>query len=641
MTKKQGMNLLINMWKSSGIGRKMTVLILTLFLASIIITTSIVFNVFSDTYEQGIQDRLNATGEATTQSFMDWLEARQDEVRYIASLDMVEDINEERIGYLLHQLSESHGFYDTIYFVNPDGVGVAGVTYDFGTRILSADEASEFQVADREWFQQAIKGEDTFSKPLVSRSTGNQISNVVIPVRRAGDIVGVVRAAVKLETLSNTLDELEYDEATEMYLINQEGLAITHAPSIKTPGQPIRTEAARAAQNGADGVGIYENAAGVSVVGSYHFIPLLGWTMVVETREDFAMAEVNSVFWNMTWITLVILSVVGVIIVLMVRYNITYPLDKTIQQLTAASDQVASASEQVSSSSQSLAEGSSQQAANLEETSSSLEEIAAQTKQNADNANQANRAVKETSNVIDGGVTSMERMSEAIETIKNSTNETSKIIKTIDEIAFQTNLLALNAAVEAARAGEAGKGFAVVAEEVRNLAQRSAEAARNTSHLIEESQENAGHGVNVAKEVGEQLSSIQKSSVTIETLISEIAAASNEQTHGIGQVNQAVSEMDKVVQSNAANSEETASASEELSSLGAELKRMIGGLAAMVGGNNNDEYRQFEETEIRFKLKQNPLRKLGGRLKNGNGHSEKKMEPAGNNSGSEEEFLDF
>src|SRR5690554_1514466 len=98
------MNLLINMWKSSGIGRKMTVLILTLFLASIIVTTSIVFNVFSDTYEQGIQDRLNATGEATTQSFMDWLEARQDEVRYIASLDMVEDINEERIGYLLHQL---------------------------------------------------------------------------------------------------------------------------------------------------------------------------------------------------------------------------------------------------------------------------------------------------------------------------------------------------------------------------------------------------------------------------------------------------------------------------------------------------------------------------------------------------------
>lgn len=180
-----------------------------------------------------------------------------------------------------------------------------------------------------------------------------------------------------------------------------------------------------------------------------------------------------------------------------------------------------------------MAEGSSEQAASLEETSSSLEQIAAQTKQNADNANEANRSVKDSSEMITQGVTSMKRMSSAIEEIMQSSNETSKIVKTIDEIAFQTNLLALNAAVEAARAGEAGKGFAVVAEEVRNLAQRSAEAARSTSELIEISQDNTRHGLTVADEVGSQLGSIQKSSISIDTLVSVIAAASNEQTRGI------------------------------------------------------------------------------------------------------------
>jgi methyl-accepting chemotaxis protein len=270
---------------------------------------------------------------------------------------------------------------------------------------------------------------------------------------------------------------------------------------------------------------------------------------------------------------------------LLLSRSISAPIRRIVDGLSSGAGQVSSASSQVASSSQSQAEGASEQASSLEQTSSSLEEMAAQTKQNADNADQADNAVRETAQVVDKGVASMEKMNDAINEIKESAGETSKIIKTIDDIAFQTNLLALNAAVEAAPAGEAGKGFAVVAEEDTNLAQRSAEAAQNTSELIEKSQKNADNGVNVADEVAGQLNSIKQSAEKMGSLIGEIAAASKEQAQGIDQVNTGVSEMDRVVQQNAADAEESASASEELSSQASEMEKMVAELEAMVGAS--------------------------------------------------------
>ena len=251
-------------------------------------------------------------------------------------------------------------------------------------------------------------------------------------------------------------------------------------------------------------------------------------------------------------------------------------LEESLTQVGSASEQVSSASGQISSGSQSLAEGASEQASSLEEISSSLEEVASMTRQNTENSNQAKTLAQSARASADKGTGAMERMNAAIEKIKLSSDETAKIVKTIDEIAFQTNLLALNAAVEAARAGEAGKGFAVVAEEVRNLAQRSAEAAKTTSGLIEGSVKNAEEGVKVTGEVGVILGEIAVGARKVDELVAEIAAASKEQSQGVEQVNGAIAQLDKVTQQNAANAEESASAAEELNSQAAELQGMVG-----------------------------------------------------------------
>lgn len=295
---------------------------------------------------------------------------------------------------------------------------------------------------------------------------------------------------------------------------------------------------------------------------------------------------------NLIYTTILVFVVCSVAIcgtILILRRAIIVPLTNIISKLRLNFNNLFTISHRVTESSDQLAEGSSQQAASLEETAAALEEISSTANQNADRSRETDILMSETVNSVKKGVLSMESMADSIDKIQKSSNKTVNIIKTIDDIAFQTNLLALNAAVEAARAGEAGAGFAVVAEEVRNLAQRSAEAAKNTAVLIESSQKNVASMVSAAKEVEVILKEIQASSLKSATLTDETSTASKEQASAISQVNIAVNEMDKSVQQIAAVADDSSNVAHTLTEEADQMNTIVENLINIVGGSAGKE----------------------------------------------------
>jgi methyl-accepting chemotaxis protein len=478
----------------------------------------------------------------------------------------------------LAKLKGDYEYYEDISIANRAGVLISG---------SNEKTLNKINVKDRAYFKAAMEGKASVSEVVKSKATGNPVFTIAAPIKVKDQVEGVLFAIVDLNSFARDfVDPIKVGETGYAYVYDKRGLVIVH---------PDKSNILKLNMNDFDfGKKMLSQSSGhidyeykgVHKLVVYETIPRLGWTLGISAVTAELLAPVKSLgYWNLG-VALVVLLLAAIVIFLLVR-SIVKPINRIVTGLRQGSEQVAAGADEVSSSSQSLAEGAGEQAASIEETSSSMEEMSSMTKQNAGNARQADGLMKDVGDLGNQANGSMEQLTISMADISKASEETSKIIKTIDEIAFQTNLLALNAAVEAARAGEAGAGFAVVADEVRNLAMRAAEAAKNTAELIEGTVKKVQDGSGLVNRTSEAFTQLNRSSIKVGELVSEIAAASDEQAQGIEQINRAVSEMDKVVQQVAANAEESASASEEMSAQSLEMKTMVNELSTLVSGEKD------------------------------------------------------
>ncbi|MEI7637882.1 MAG: methyl-accepting chemotaxis protein [Syntrophus sp. (in: bacteria)] len=463
-------------------------------------------------------------------------------------------------------------------------------------------EYKGISLAERDYFQKAKSGKANVGSVVKSKKSGNPIAAVCVPITKDGKFVGSVVLALKIDYLSNKVTA-KMGQTGYGFMVDQTGLVIAHPNKENILTLNIATlsgmeEISKSMLTKQTAVQDYAYK-GIKKVAGFAPVELTGWSICITQDASEFLAAAHSIRNFIAIMGLIFLAVTIVGVVFFAQ-SISVPIKNAVAQMSEAASQVAAASSQVSSSSQSLAEGASEQASALEETSSSLEEMTSMTKQNAGNAAQADGLMKQANQIINKANEAMNNLTKSMTEITAASEETSKIIKTIDEIAFQTNLLALNAAVEAARAGEAGAGFAVVAEEVRNLAKRAADAAKNTSGLIEGTVRKIKDGSALVVKTNDAFVEVSASSSKVGELVGEISAASQEQSQGIEQINKAVAEMDKVTQSTAATAEESASASEEMNAQAEQMKQVAYTLTQIIGGSSNGNgYGNRRDTQVK------------------------------------------
>ncbi len=448
------------------------------------------------------------------------------------------------------------------------------------------------------------------------------VASVAVPIIKNGQSIGAAGGDINMTPICETLKKIKLYTSGYLSLFDSKGHYAFH------PDESLWTKDGKASMSAT----AYEALQSVIRTGTPQVVQAMSVsskTMVMYAMSPIVIGETGE-----TWVMrctvpigealapvyqgITIIVITGVIVwalslvVIYLQVNALARILATIgERMFTASASVNEASGSISAASDSLAEGATEQAAALEETSSALEQMASMTRQNADNATKTDSVTQETAMLVESCGRDMGKMAEAMEDISDKSEKVSRIIKTIEDIAFQTNLLALNAAVEAARAGEAGKGFAVVADEVRNLSQRSAQAAKDTTELINGTVESVRNGSQIVGRLIESFRGIESSAGNVSRLINEIASATGEQAQGVDQVNTAVAQMDKVTQQNAANAEETASVTKGLAAQADDLNDLVEQLAALINGNKNDNghhggHRSEYEHRVRVAHNQEP-----------------------------------
>ena len=484
----------------------------------------------------------------------------------------------QRLFDFFNTVARSHKDYDAVLMGSDKGGFMAAPNVSI---------PSGYDPRKRLWYQKAMAnpGQVIISDAYLS-TTGKVVITTCTKVQgSSGEWSGVVGVDFALNRLSEIINNLKVGDSGYVIMVQENGDILAHPRDksllFKKMGELKEVGYRKLANSkqGATAITLGEKNYLAYVFNS----PELSWKMIGLVEE----AEIYADYRHFVRV----IAIMGIVLLLLfltvgwfLASSISRPITKVAGGLSQNASQVALAASQVSQVSANLAKGASEQVASIEETAASLEEMAAMTNQNANNAKQADTLSQKANQAMQEAKDHMKALGASMHRVSETSQKTTKIVSAINEISFQTNLLALNAAVEAARAGEAGAGFAVVAEEVRSLALRAAEAARETSVLLEENTETIRQSVEGAERADQALNQVGDAAAKVTALVGEIAQASSEQAQGIQQMNQAMSSMDQTTQETAAGAEQTAATSQEMNAGAGELHRMINDLSSLVDG---------------------------------------------------------
>ena len=558
--------------------------------SAIVILSSIglmlsVYLVSSRALREQADEEMDHITTKTTEQLDQWIGSRERDAVNISELQpLIAACSDHKLTdaqQTLDRIQHLSPFYENVFLADTNGklfldsIGGKSVGVD-----MMSIEGFRVNV------EHARHGETWLGDVMKSPATGRPVVLLTAPVKADTQVVGILGTPIELANFSDSfVSRYRIRQTGYLQMLDPSGTVIAHPDTAKIMSLNLaNTDFGHDILTRGNGSLSY-TFEGTAKTAHFHRAQTKPWTIVAVVPDKELFASVRTIQFYLLLFGLVMLG--GT--VLAVSYlagRVSRMIQSAVDELDAAVQQFLASSSQISSASQALAQGSSEQAASIEETSASSEEITALTQQNNDRSQKVAQLMNETIPIVGALNKSFQELAGALTEMSTSSEKVAKVIKMIDEIAFQTNMLALNAAVEAARAGEAGMGFAVVADEVRNLARRSADAARDTSALIEESLSKSRETKHQIDNVLQAMDANNKIAGAVKAETDEIRGASEEQARGIVQISTAITQMSKVTQSTASQAEESASAAQELTAQSHALKDVVGRLTALVTGEN-------------------------------------------------------